>query len=309
MESTTKNLYDGIPTRLTQARERCGLTVTEMSQRAGLDRKSCLKIEAGRARGNVRWHTVERLSRALGVSPSWLAFEAKDGAARVKELLARLVQAKRTRLLLCQWISASRRPSEYGHSAWYLPQRTCEPGARLRSAPAAARTELAVVPPAAQALVVPSSTPQPISPEVLPALGPQYAPVLRALGPGLSHLRRCELGCWLLNLTSVEPAQRDAQLLYVRLLRQMLEFLLPEGDHPAIDLVMYDLESPEPQARILMALSLLIEAGLPFPPGYVPQSFPALEGGRGGRALEWLSQTLLQMERARRAADDDDDDE
>lgn len=72
--SKTEFRSDGLPARLREARERAGLTQSEVSRRAGLSRMTCSDIEGGRRMGNIGVRTIELLAEVLGVSPCWLAF-------------------------------------------------------------------------------------------------------------------------------------------------------------------------------------------------------------------------------------------
>lgn len=58
--------------RLFEARDRAGVTLRELGQRAGVSWSTISAIEKGKQSAMVE--TVERLAAALGVRPSWLAF-------------------------------------------------------------------------------------------------------------------------------------------------------------------------------------------------------------------------------------------
>lgn len=58
--------------RLAEARDRAGLTLRELGQRAGVSWSTISAIEKGKQSATVE--TAERLAVALGVRASWLAF-------------------------------------------------------------------------------------------------------------------------------------------------------------------------------------------------------------------------------------------
>lgn len=67
-----RNLSLGFPARLTQARERSGLSMRTLSAAAGVSVQAWSNAEARKAIARV--DTAERMAVALGVAPSWLAF-------------------------------------------------------------------------------------------------------------------------------------------------------------------------------------------------------------------------------------------
>lgn len=67
--------------RLSEARAAAGLSLSELARRSGVTRQAISNIEMGLA--DPTTETVQRLARALSVSPAWLAFgddvaDAKD---------------------------------------------------------------------------------------------------------------------------------------------------------------------------------------------------------------------------------------
>lgn len=58
--------------RLYEARDRAGLTLRDLGQRAGVSWSTISAIEKGKQSATVE--TIERLALALSVRPSWLAF-------------------------------------------------------------------------------------------------------------------------------------------------------------------------------------------------------------------------------------------
>ncbi len=65
-------LYKGMPARLKRTRKERGLNPTALGKMAGLSRTAVTDLESGRSAPHV--DTIERLARALDVSPAWLAF-------------------------------------------------------------------------------------------------------------------------------------------------------------------------------------------------------------------------------------------
>ena len=63
--------------RLAEARDRAGLTLRELGQRAGVSWSTISAIEKGKQSATVE--TAERLAVALGVRASWLAFGEEGG--------------------------------------------------------------------------------------------------------------------------------------------------------------------------------------------------------------------------------------
>lgn len=72
-------LYKGMRHRLKKLRKDRGLNPTALGRMAGLSRTAVSALEEGRSAPNVE--TIERLARALGISPAWLAFG--DGATEL----------------------------------------------------------------------------------------------------------------------------------------------------------------------------------------------------------------------------------
>ncbi len=66
--------------RLSDARDRAGLTLRELGQRAGVSWSTISAIEKGNQSATVE--TAERLAVALGVRASWLAFGEGRGRER-----------------------------------------------------------------------------------------------------------------------------------------------------------------------------------------------------------------------------------
>lgn len=64
--------FQGLPARVTQARESAGLSMRALGIAAGLTGPAIEKIEKGRS--VPRLDNVEALAKVLGVSPGWLAF-------------------------------------------------------------------------------------------------------------------------------------------------------------------------------------------------------------------------------------------
>ena len=75
-----RDLSSGFPARLTQARERSGLSMRTLSAAAGVSVQAWSNAEAGKAIPRV--DTAERMAVALGVAPSWLAFGLGDSHRR-----------------------------------------------------------------------------------------------------------------------------------------------------------------------------------------------------------------------------------
>jgi transcriptional regulator with XRE-family HTH domain len=66
--------------RLFEARDRAGLTLRELGQRACISWSSISAIEKGKQSATAE--TIERLAVALGVRPCWLAFG--EGSERIR---------------------------------------------------------------------------------------------------------------------------------------------------------------------------------------------------------------------------------
>lgn len=66
--------------RLFEARDRAGVTLRELGQRAGVSWSSISAIEKGKQSATAE--TIERLAIALGVRPCWLAFG--EGSERIR---------------------------------------------------------------------------------------------------------------------------------------------------------------------------------------------------------------------------------
>jgi len=69
--------------RLFEARDRAGLTLRELGQRAGVSWSTISAIEKGKQ--SAMAETIERLAIALGVRPCWLAFG--EGSERLRARL------------------------------------------------------------------------------------------------------------------------------------------------------------------------------------------------------------------------------
>lgn len=76
--------------RLAEARDRAGLTLRELGQRAGVSWSTISAIEKGKQSATVE--TAERLAAALGVRASWLAFGEGGGRLRKRKQTAAPVQ-------------------------------------------------------------------------------------------------------------------------------------------------------------------------------------------------------------------------
>ena len=66
-----------ITLRLQALRERRGLSQAELARRSGVSQATISRIEAGKTRG-VDLVTLDRLARALGVSPGSLLASSKS---------------------------------------------------------------------------------------------------------------------------------------------------------------------------------------------------------------------------------------
>lgn len=69
--------------RLFEARDRAGLTLRELGQRAGVSWSTISAIEKGKQSATVE--TSERLAVALGVRASWLAFGEGSESGRRRD--------------------------------------------------------------------------------------------------------------------------------------------------------------------------------------------------------------------------------
>lgn len=69
--------------RLFEARDRAGLTLRELGQKAGVSWSTISAIEKGNQ--SAMAETIERLAVALGVRPCWLAFG--EGSERIRRRL------------------------------------------------------------------------------------------------------------------------------------------------------------------------------------------------------------------------------
>jgi transcriptional regulator with XRE-family HTH domain len=61
-----------MPARLAEARRRAGLSQNALAKAAGLSQPTILRLEEGASFPAL--DTLERIARALDVSPCWLAF-------------------------------------------------------------------------------------------------------------------------------------------------------------------------------------------------------------------------------------------
>jgi transcriptional regulator with XRE-family HTH domain len=232
---------DGIAARLRMARERRNLSQSELSLLAVLNRKCCHDIESGKGSGNVGVHTLERLARVLDVSVAWLAFGEDDSQERIAALLRELVRVREEQFALAAHEEEEEEDEEEedddkdsGDEGW--------PGARKQT----------VGP------VWPNGyRPFGYNYWELPPLERHYAPVLEAL-PRLSERRQFELGQVLVSLIG-EYANLDQ----VWWIRELLLSVMPARDRPVLDLVMQDLGGRDWARRGLMALSLIVDGGLP----------------------------------------------
>lgn len=91
MHPTFESGTRGLAARLRAAREQKNLSQSELSLRAGLDRKVCCLIEGQSGSRNPAASTVHKLAQVLEVSPAWLAFGEDDRQARVAQLLQELL--------------------------------------------------------------------------------------------------------------------------------------------------------------------------------------------------------------------------
>src|SRR6266849_3755134 len=66
--------------QLRTLRERAGLSAEKLARRADVSLFTVLNIEQGRS--HPLWKTVQKLARALGVSPEQVTEEAEEGEAR-----------------------------------------------------------------------------------------------------------------------------------------------------------------------------------------------------------------------------------
>lgn len=260
MEPKTESLtiIQGIAQRLRAARERKNLSQSELSERAGLDRKTCAGIEKGKADRNIGVLTIERLARALDVSPAWLAFGQDDSEHRIAGLLQELVAIKKERLAqpvrtIDIWTHNDDEDGEDEDD-----EATDDEDSEAEDAGQAA--------PGAMRLLTPPVWPQGHRPRrvvysALPPLGLHYRPVLDAIGPGLPIHRRKEIGQSLIQLLyGDERAHRREHEAW---LRTLLLQAVPASDHPIVALVVQDLASEDQLVRGRMALSLIIDGGIP----------------------------------------------
>lgn len=160
-------LASGIAERLRQARERKGLSRSELSTSAGLDRKTCQTIEDRQGPGNIGILTVEKLAHVLGVSPGWLAFGEEAPTAHREEVVV-----------------IERDEEEDADDE--------VPAARLAPED---RKEIERLGP----IRAHSHRPPGLDFHELPALGRRYDPVLAALGPQLPEPRRRLVAQWMVD--------------------------------------------------------------------------------------------------------------
>lgn len=252
MESTKGFRCSGIAGRLRAAREKKNLSQSELSIRAGLDRKTCFQIERGSGQGNIGVVTLEKLARALQVSPAWLVFDEDDSQDRIAGLLQELVEVKKERLALAE----RRHDPDEDDSAWSMTEDDEEPEEieSEESEQSEDRAEPSCIWPHGY-------RPMGLVYDWLPPLGRHYAPVLEALGPSLPVQRRRWIGQCLASMIYLD--QRDYQRKGARELRELLTYLVPARDHAIVELVMNDLDSDDPTCRGRMALSLIIDGGIP----------------------------------------------
>lgn len=92
-------LYLELPQRLKRARKQAGLTRMRLSLLAGLGNNAVSRIEDEQRMPTI--DTVELLARALGVTPSWLAFGLDAGSSRDAESVCAAVGA-RLRQVRCE---------------------------------------------------------------------------------------------------------------------------------------------------------------------------------------------------------------
>jgi transcriptional regulator with XRE-family HTH domain len=262
MESERKNPVSGLAQRLCEARNKIGLKQIELSVKAGLDRKTCFNIETGKIADEIALHTVERLAVALNVSPAWLAFGEEDGETQVKDLLARVVEAKKKRLEQARVLESlgffGEVPEEDDGEQEEYDDFDDEEADDIRQDRRERRLK-------ANAPVWPYGF-RPLCifyPELMP-LEQEYAPVFHALGPGLSDQARAVVGKGLLLILwkNDEESQRRGQE-HARLFNEMLRQTVPEKDHAVVDRVMRALHSANPNVCGRVVLSLILDGGLP----------------------------------------------
>jgi transcriptional regulator with XRE-family HTH domain len=245
-----------IAQRLRAARERKNLSQSDLSERAGLSRKTCTAIESGSADRDVYVATIEKLAQVLDVSPAWLAFGQDDSEYRIAGLLQELVAIKKERLLnparvIDVWSGDEEDEEEVDED----DTDACQDEDTSDATPRAPLQPAFPVWPNGH-------RPRGLRYPALPPLGLHYRPVLDAIGPSLPLHRRKELGqsLTLLLHNDERPSQREL----ASWIRALLHHLVSAADQAAVDLVIQDLESDDQLVRGRMALSLIIDGGLPI---------------------------------------------
>ncbi len=267
MESEKERRISGIAERLCLARKKKGLKQAELSLKTGLDRKTCFNIETDRVQGDIGLHTLERLARALNVSPAWLTFGDEDGEFRVADLLAQVAAEKQQRLDQATHMErlgffGDGELKDENEEDWGKDeagddldeaededqqQRREDEEERHR------RAKFPVWPHGYRPLAV-------WYPELLP-MPRSYAPVLLALGPSQPRPQRVLAGQWLVSLVwEVDEASRRRE---AGRLQELLLSIVPERDRTAVEQVMRRLNSSDPATAGRMALELILDGGIP----------------------------------------------
>jgi transcriptional regulator with XRE-family HTH domain len=262
--------------RLRAARLYQRITLQELSEKGCLGRNTCIDIENDSAGGNVSLNTVLKLAQALSVSPAWLAFGEPNPEAGLTALRDEATLLEKTRARRLDELESGTYPDDPdedddpGRSArrkvpiWFL-------GHQLRRA----------------------------GDDVLPPLPPHYAPVLFSLRE-LSHERQLEVSECLESLIDADPEQRPVQVETALMLHKLLLFIVPKADHLVVELVASDLSHPDVVIRGMMALSLVIDSGLPLHSAFLRglSSF-----GEGERRLQRAVAMVIDNMRRVLAAD------
>ncbi len=265
MESEAEYRSSGLGERLRLAREWRGLTQAELSERAGVERKSFYNIENDKMQGNVKLPTLVKLARALNLPPGWLAFGPDDNAARLGGLSDELEAVKKDQIRLEEALERRRcedleRDSDLDDDG----ERDDDDGEEDDQVEPDDQVVALACPTQVKPLDWPLGfRPTPLGYAELPPLGQHYAPILEALGPTLPHWRRVEVEHVLLSLLGTDELERDIQKEKTEMLRKLLLSTVPKQDHAIIDLVIHDLNSPDPVVRGMMALSLIVDGGIP----------------------------------------------
>lgn len=256
--------------RLSWARGKRRLTQVELSQHAGLDRKTCFNIESERSDSNQTLDTLERLARALDVPPDWLASGGDELQGEIAALEQDYLATRRLEGEIFDRACLEFPPDAVraaGRAA--LAGKVAEPLRRWSpDVDGPARS----LDPAAERLFS-SLFGWPYSHRSystyyhdLPQISVEYVPILKALALTLSEAQRLDVLRWLVQLLDVEPTPSDRaqQLGDLQALRALLRSAVDPSGQPAVERLMAELEGQDLERRGGLALQLIVDGGLPL---------------------------------------------